>query len=160
MSWFPPYLRVATISLLNFLTLLFRWTRGMESRFPARFQRGLLGRPLRGSMPMKAHPTRSFFCCIDVIFFRPMGHYVRINYSVLLNMAPVYILLLYVWFEHPGHTYGGFVSALSEQGTTPLSLSSYMSCSCFALSLDPCIVTITLSLSFVVIALCAICLTQ
>jgi hypothetical protein len=28
------------------------------------------------------------------------------------------ILLLYVLFEHPGHTYGGFVSALSEWGMT------------------------------------------
>jgi hypothetical protein len=28
------------------------------------------------------------------------------------------ILLLYVWFEHPGHTYGGFVSAFLERGMT------------------------------------------
>jgi hypothetical protein len=30
----------------------------------------------------------------------------------------VIILLLYVWFEHPGHTYGGFVPSLSERGMT------------------------------------------
>jgi hypothetical protein len=35
MSYFPPYLRVATISLLNLHALLFRWTRGVESRFSA-----------------------------------------------------------------------------------------------------------------------------
>jgi hypothetical protein len=28
------------------------------------------------------------------------------------------ILLLYVWMKHPGHTYGGFVPAISEQGMT------------------------------------------
>jgi hypothetical protein len=28
------------------------------------------------------------------------------------------ILLLYVGFEHPAYTYGGFVSAFSEQGMT------------------------------------------
>jgi hypothetical protein len=26
------------------------------------------------------------------------------------------ILLLYVWFEHPGHMYGDFISAFSERG--------------------------------------------
>jgi hypothetical protein len=29
------------------------------------------------------------------------------------------ILLLYVWMKHPGHTYGGFVSTISEWGMTP-----------------------------------------
>jgi hypothetical protein len=24
------------------------------------------------------------------------------------------MLLLYVWFEHPGHTYGGFIPSFSE----------------------------------------------
>jgi hypothetical protein len=41
-----------------------------------------------------------------------------------------------------------------------LSDSSYMFCSCFVLSLDACIVTITWSLLFVVIALWVICLTR
>jgi hypothetical protein len=41
-------------------------------------------------MPVKAHATHSFFRCSDVFFSRPTGHYVRDNYSVLLNMAPVY----------------------------------------------------------------------
>jgi hypothetical protein len=27
-------------------------------------------------------------------------------------------LLLYVWMKHPGHTYGGFVPAISERGVT------------------------------------------
>jgi hypothetical protein len=27
-------------------------------------------------------------------------------------------LLLYVWFEHPGHTYGGFVPSFLERGMT------------------------------------------
>jgi hypothetical protein len=34
-----------------------------------------------------------FVRCIDVIFFRPMGHFVRNNYSVLLDMAHVYHIL-------------------------------------------------------------------
>jgi hypothetical protein len=34
------------------------------------------------------------FRCIDVIFFRPTGHYVRNNYSVLLNKAPVYHIVV------------------------------------------------------------------
>jgi hypothetical protein len=41
-----------------------------------------------------------------------------------------------------------------------LSPSSYMFCSCFVLSFDACIVTITWSLLFVVIALWVICLTR
>jgi hypothetical protein len=45
--------------------------------------------------------------CIDVIFFRPKGHSVRDKYFVLLNK---YFVLL------NGHTYGGFVSAISERG--------------------------------------------
>jgi hypothetical protein len=34
-----------------------------------------------------------FVHCIDVIFFRSMGHFVRDNYSVLLNMAHVYYIV-------------------------------------------------------------------
>jgi hypothetical protein len=60
MSYFPPYLRVATISLLNLPALLFRWTRGVESRFLAWSWRWLLGRPLHRSMPVRAHATHSF----------------------------------------------------------------------------------------------------
>jgi hypothetical protein len=30
----------------------------------------------------------------------------------------IIILLLYVWFEYPGHTYGGFVPSFSEWGMT------------------------------------------
>jgi hypothetical protein len=89
MSYFPPYLRVATISLLNLPALLFRWTRGVESRFSAWPRRGLLGRPLHRSTPVKAHATHNFLLQCS-IFFRPMGHYVRDNYSVLWNMAPIY----------------------------------------------------------------------
>jgi hypothetical protein len=32
------------------------------------------------------------------------------------------LLLLYVWFEHPGHTYGGFVPSFAEQGMTETKL--------------------------------------
>jgi hypothetical protein len=35
-----------------------------------------------------------FFRYIDVIYFRPMCDYVRNNYSVLLNMAPVYHIVV------------------------------------------------------------------
>jgi hypothetical protein len=31
-----------------------------------------------------------FVRCIDVIFFRPMGHSIRNKYSILLNLASVY----------------------------------------------------------------------
>jgi hypothetical protein len=98
MSYFPPYLRVATISLLNLPTLLFRWSRGVESRFLAWSWRWLFGWPLHRSMPMKAHATHSFLLqwCI---FFRPMGHCVRDNYFVLSNMAPVYhiVVVRVIW---------------------------------------------------------------
>jgi hypothetical protein len=89
MSYFPPYLWVATISLLNLSALLFRWTRGVESRFLVWSWRGLLGRPLHRSTPVKAYAMHNFLSqwCI---FFRPTGHYVRDNYSVLSNMVPVY----------------------------------------------------------------------
>jgi hypothetical protein len=49
------------------------------------------------------------FRCIDVFFSRPTGHYVRDNYSVLLNMAPAYHIVVvrviltscaYVWRLH------------------------------------------------------------
>jgi hypothetical protein len=98
MSYFPPYLRVATISLLNLPTLLFSWTRGVESRFLAWSWRWLLGWPLHWSTPVKAHATLSFplqWC----IFFRPTGHYVKDNYSVLSNMAPVYhiVVVRVIW---------------------------------------------------------------
>jgi hypothetical protein len=59
-SYFPPNMRVATISLLNLAALLFRWTRGVEPRFSAWSQRRLLGRPLHQSMTVKAHATHSF----------------------------------------------------------------------------------------------------
>jgi hypothetical protein len=36
----------------------------------------------------------------------------------------VIILLLYMWFEHPGHTYGGFVPSFTERGMTILTLSN------------------------------------
>jgi hypothetical protein len=99
-SWITPhpYLRVATINLLNLAALLFRWTQGVESRFSAWSQRWLLGEPLHRSTPMKAHATLSFLLqwCI---FFRPTGHYVRDNYCVLSNMAPVYhiVVVRVIW---------------------------------------------------------------
>jgi hypothetical protein len=37
---------------------------------------------------------RLVFRCNDVFFFRPTGHYVRDNYSVLSNMAPVYHIVV------------------------------------------------------------------
>jgi hypothetical protein len=98
MSYFPPYLWVAIISLLNLPALLFRWTRGVESRFSAWPRRWLLGRPLHWSMPVKAHATRNFplqWC----IFFRPTCHYVRDNYTVLSNIAHVYhiVVVRVIW---------------------------------------------------------------
>jgi hypothetical protein len=89
MSYFPPYLRVATISLLNLPALLFRWTRGVESRFSAKSQRWLLGGPLHRSTSVKAHAMFSLPLQWR-IFFRPTGHYVGDNYSILSNMAHVY----------------------------------------------------------------------
>jgi hypothetical protein len=56
--------------------------------------------------------------CIDVIFFRPEGHFVINEYFVLLNMKSVYHIVAIRVNEHPGHTYGGFISAISERGMT------------------------------------------
>jgi hypothetical protein len=54
--------------------------------------------------------------CFYVIFFGPKCHFVMNKYLYYCHL--VIILLLYVWFEHPGHTYGGFVSSFSERGMT------------------------------------------
>jgi hypothetical protein len=57
-------------------------------------------------------------CCFYVIFFRPNGRFVMNKYLYFWTWNLVIILLLYVWFEHPGHTYGGFVPAILERGMT------------------------------------------
>jgi hypothetical protein len=57
--------------------------------------------------------------CNYVIFFGPKGHFVMNKYLYYWTWNLVIILLLYVWFEHPGHTYGGFVPSFSERGMTP-----------------------------------------
>jgi hypothetical protein len=105
MSYFLPYLRVAIISLLNLPALLFRWTRGVESRFLSWSRRWLLGKPLHRSTPVKTYATRNFplqWC----IFFRPMGHYVRDNYSILSNMAPIYhIIIVHVIWTSWAHVW-------------------------------------------------------
>jgi hypothetical protein len=68
--------------------------------------------------PVEARLTLS--CrCIYVIFFGPKGHFVMNKYLYYWTWNLVIILLLYVWFEHPGHTYGGFVPSFSEWGMTP-----------------------------------------
>jgi hypothetical protein len=77
----------------------------------------LLGRPLLRSTPMEAHLTLS--CrCIDVIFFGPKGHFVMNKYLYYWTWNLFIILLLHVRMKHPGHTYGGFVPAISEWGMT------------------------------------------
>jgi hypothetical protein len=100
MSYFPPYLRVATICLLNLPALLFRWTRGVELRFLPWPRRWLLGRPLHRSTPMKVHVTHSFLLQ-SCIFFIPTDHYVRDNYSVLSNVAPAYhiVIVRVIWIS-------------------------------------------------------------
>jgi hypothetical protein len=110
-------LRVATISLLNLPTLLFRWIWGWKSGIPAGSRRRLLGRPLLRSMPVKALLTLSYRC-IDVIFFGPKGHFVINKYLYYWTWNLFIILLLYVWMKHPRHTYGGFIPSISEQGMT------------------------------------------
>jgi hypothetical protein len=55
-----------------------------------------------------------------VNFFGPKGHFVMNKYLYYWTWILVIILLLYVWFEHPRHTYGGFVPSFSEQGMTPV----------------------------------------
>jgi hypothetical protein len=67
--------------------------------------------------PVEARLTLS--CrCIYVIFFGPKGRFVMNKYLYYWTWNLVIILLLYVWFEHPGHTYGGFVPSFSEWGMT------------------------------------------
>jgi hypothetical protein len=40
----------------------------------------------------------------------------RYHFVVIETFRLSIILLLYVWFEHPRHTYGGFGSTLLEPG--------------------------------------------
>jgi hypothetical protein len=56
-----------------------------------------------------------------------------------------------------GYNNPGLAGSPQPQRGGLQSLSSYMLCSCLVLSFDACIVTITLSLLFVVIALWVIC---
>jgi hypothetical protein len=74
----------------------------------------LLGGPLQQSS-LWSCTTLSYFRCFDVIFFRPPGHYVRNITHLLITLHLFIILLPCVWFEHPGHTYGGFVPSFSER---------------------------------------------
>jgi hypothetical protein len=62
-----------------------------------------------------------FVRCIIVIFLRPMGHFVRNNYSVLLNMAPVYHIVairvnktswVHVWRLHFHYLRTGYDSVI------------------------------------------------
>jgi hypothetical protein len=67
--------------------------------------------------PVEAHLTLS--CrCIYVIFFGPKGHFVMNKYLCYWTLHLFIILLLYVWFEHLGHTYGGFIPSFSERSVT------------------------------------------
>jgi hypothetical protein len=55
-----------------------------------------------------------------VLALKKLGvtHYVR-NITHLFTTLHLFIILLpSVWFEHPGHTYGGFVPSFSELGMT------------------------------------------
>jgi hypothetical protein len=71
--------------------------------------------------PVEARLTLS--CrCIYVIFFGPKGHFIMNKYLCYWTWNLVIILLLYVWFEYPGHTYGGFVPSFSERGMTEMTL--------------------------------------
>jgi hypothetical protein len=67
--------------------------------------------------PVEARLTLSCHC-ICVIFFGPKDHFVMNKYLYYWTWNLVIILLLYVWFEHPGHTYGSFVPSFSERGMT------------------------------------------
>jgi hypothetical protein len=94
-----------------------------SSRIP---RMGVIGRPLLRSMPVEARLTLS---CryIYVIFFGPKGHFVMNKYLYYWTWNLVIILLLYVWFEHLGHTYRGFVPSFSERGMTwSLMLGSWV----------------------------------
>jgi hypothetical protein len=71
--------------------------------------------------PVEARLTLSYRC-IYVIFFGPKGHFIMNKYLCYWTWNLVIILLLYVWFEYPGHTYGGFVPSFSERGMTEMTL--------------------------------------
>jgi hypothetical protein len=67
--------------------------------------------------PVEARLTLS--CrCFYVIFFGPKGRFVMNKYLYYWTWNLVIKLLLYVWFEHPGHMYGSFVPSFSEWGMT------------------------------------------
>jgi hypothetical protein len=74
----------------------------------------------RASPIVKLVEARLMLSCryFYVIFFGPKGNFVMNKYLYYWTWILVIILLLYVWFEHPGHTYGGFVPSFSEQGMT------------------------------------------
>jgi hypothetical protein len=57
---------------------------------------------------------------MDVIFLGPKGHFVMNKYLYYWTWNLFIILLLYVWMKNPGHTYGGFVPAISERGMTSI----------------------------------------
>jgi hypothetical protein len=54
----------------------------------------------------------------SVIFFRPLGHYVR-NISLFnQNISSVYHIVAMRVIKHPGHTYRGFGSVFYDRGMT------------------------------------------
>jgi hypothetical protein len=63
-----------------------------------------------------------------VIFFGPKGHFVMNKYLYYWIWNLVIMLLLYVWFEHPVHTYGGFVPSFSERGMTNILCDVEVAC--------------------------------
>jgi hypothetical protein len=77
--------------------------------------------------PVEARLTLS--CrCFYVIFFGPKGRFVMNKYLYYWTWNLVIILLLYMWFEHPGHTYGGLVPSFLERGMTTVSFFCPRSC--------------------------------
>jgi hypothetical protein len=61
--------------------------------------------------------------------FETYGSFCKRYYSIVIKTFHlINILLLYVWFEHPRHTYGGFGSTLLEPGYDLTCLSIEEDC--------------------------------
>jgi hypothetical protein len=100
----------------------FRW-HGRMGRVG--WRQGKLGGPLQRSSLWKlyyAWPNSIVFC--SVIFFRPLGHYVRNITLINQDSSSIYHIVAMRVIKHPGHTYRGFGSVLFRTGVWQAILHS------------------------------------
>jgi hypothetical protein len=118
-----PHFWGGSVTLLKFAFHFHRWSSRMGPCSPVQARGRKLGMPLSWSLPMESRSSlpwnkRCDAAC-SIIFFRVKGHFVRHILWWCYNCNIVNCLPYcwpYVWFEHPGHTYGSFGSPLSKAG--------------------------------------------